>query len=79
MRRREFIGLIGGTAAWPFVARAEQTVMPVIGFAMDISVKNYESFFVDLRKGLAAQGCSTEGLLPFGFLMTPTYLKPRDG
>jgi bifunctional ADP-heptose synthase (sugar kinase/adenylyltransferase) len=32
----------------------------------------------DLRQGLHAQGCSTEGLLPFGFLMTPTYLKPRD-
>jgi putative ABC transport system substrate-binding protein len=56
MRRREFIGLIGGTAAWPFVARAEQTVMPVIGFAMDISVKNYEPFLAGLRKGLAEYG-----------------------
>lgn len=32
----------------------------------------------DLRKGLADRGCSTEGLLPFAFLSTPTYLKPRD-
>jgi len=32
----------------------------------------------DLRHGLEAQRCSTDGLLPFGFLMTPTYLKPRD-
>ena len=32
----------------------------------------------DLRQGLEAQGCSTDGLLPFGFLKTPTYLKPRD-
>jgi bifunctional ADP-heptose synthase (sugar kinase/adenylyltransferase) len=32
----------------------------------------------DLRQGLEAQGCATDGLVPFGFLKTPTYLKPRD-
>jgi bifunctional ADP-heptose synthase (sugar kinase/adenylyltransferase) len=32
----------------------------------------------DLRKGLEAQRCSTDGLLRFNFLNTPTYLKPRD-
>jgi bifunctional ADP-heptose synthase (sugar kinase/adenylyltransferase) len=32
----------------------------------------------DLRRGLVAQHCSIAGLVPFPFLLTPTYLKPRN-
>jgi putative ABC transport system substrate-binding protein len=56
MQRREFIGVIGGAAAWPLVARAQQKSMPVVGVLSggppDVNEPNISGF----RQGLAALG-----------------------
>jgi putative ABC transport system substrate-binding protein len=44
MRRREFIAALGGAAAWPVVARAQQPTMPVVGFIWMRSARSAEDF-----------------------------------
>src|SRR6516165_7879106 len=56
-KRRAFITLLGGAAAaWPKVARAQQSAMPVVGFMGLTTPEGYGSTVEGVRKGLTEAG-----------------------
>ena len=55
MRRREFVTVLGGVAAWPLAARAQQPTMPVVGY-LSVGALTVDPHLAVFKQSLAEGG-----------------------
>jgi putative ABC transport system substrate-binding protein len=60
MRRREFVTLLGGAAAWPVAAKAQQRPNPVVGFLRPNKAEDAGHLVAAIRQGLREAGYSAD-------------------
>ena len=56
VQRRKFIGMLGGIAAWPVMARAQQSAMSVVGVLHGVSAAQWTDRMVGFHRGLGEAG-----------------------
>ena len=62
MRRREFIAGLGGAAAWPLVARAQQPSPPTVGWLQAYNPEVSGHYLTDLSQRLGRHGLSSKAV-----------------
>jgi putative ABC transport system substrate-binding protein len=56
MQRRQFIAFVGGAAAWPLAAQAQESTMSTVGFLNSASADGYASMAAAFKMGLKETG-----------------------
>lgn len=56
MKRREFMVVVGGAAAWPLAAGAQQKTVPVIGFLSTRTARDSQGLLAGFHRGLSEAG-----------------------
>ena len=78
LKRREFITLLGGAAAWPVSARAQQTRRIAVVIALPESDPELKKWLAAFRQGLDQLGWSESGNVHFDYRFAPAGARAKE-